>query len=142
MDEKALQGVRREVAEGVTTLHYAEGDNALLKVLWPDILEVGDRFSVEMKGANSLELVDLDGADANARSSFPTADTLIKVEIVREKDQLTFTMNGQRQKLFYASGKLRGDDAKSALLGSSLRAGFTVKKGEKASFRNSKIVKP
>ena len=142
MDEEALQGVRREDSEGVTTLHYAEGEHALLKVLWPDILEVGDRFTVEVKGANSLELVDLDGADANARSGLPTADTFMKVEIVRENDQITFTCNGQPQKPFYASGKLRGDEAKSALLATSLRAGFTVKKGERASFQNATIVRP
>ena len=66
----------------------------------------------------------------------------MKVEIVREKDQITFTCNGHPQKPFYASGKLRGDEAKPAILATSLRAGFTVKKGEKASFRNAKIVKP
>jgi hypothetical protein len=142
MDDKALQGVRHEDTEGVANLHYVEGENALLKVLWPDVLDVGDRFTVEVKGANSLELVDLKGADANARCSVPAGDAFIKVEIVREKDQITFTCDGQPQKAFYASGKLRGDEAKAAILATSLRAGFTVKKGEKASFQNAKIVKP
>ena len=37
MDEEALKGVHREHAEDLTALHYAEGEHALLKVLWPDV---------------------------------------------------------------------------------------------------------
>jgi hypothetical protein len=46
MDEDALQGVRREDTDGVTTLHYVHGEHALLKVLWPDVLEIGVAESV------------------------------------------------------------------------------------------------
>jgi hypothetical protein len=136
------RGVVSEVSEQTTTLHYAEGDHALLKVLWPDVLEVGDRFSVEVKGANSIEVVDLEGADAHVRAALPNADMFVKVEIARDKDQITFTCNGQTTKSFYASGKLRGDEAQAALLATALRAGFSVKKDGKASFRNAKITRP
>lgn len=142
MDGEAVKGIRREVAEETTTLHYEVGNHALLKVLWPNILEVGDRFSVELKGAASIEMVDLNGADANARTSLPTADSFVKVEITREQDRITYICNGEPQKTFYASGKLRGDDAKSVLVARILRAGFAVKKGEQASFRNATITKP
>jgi hypothetical protein len=46
------------------------------------------------------------------------------------------------QKAFYASGKLRGDEAKAALLATALRPKFSVKRGGQASFRNAQIVKP
>jgi hypothetical protein len=141
MNEAAAQGVRREDREGVTTLHYAEGEHALLKVLWPEVLEVGDRFTVELQGANSVEMVDLEGADANARASLPASDAFVVVEIRRELDQLTFRGDGQLQKTYYASGKLRGDEAQSALLATALRPGFSVKKGERTSFRNAQVVK-
>lgn len=142
MDEAAMRGVRRDDAEGVTTMHYWEGEHALLKVLWPDVLEVGDRLTVELQGANSVEVVDLEGADANARTSLPDSDKLVVVEIIRDEDKITFTCDGQSRKPYYASGKLRGTEAATALLGTALRAGFTVKKGERASFRNAHIVKP
>ncbi|WP_442509756.1 hypothetical protein SH528x_001348 [Novipirellula sp. SH528] len=141
MDETAAQGVRREVSDGTTTLHYLDGAHSLLKVLWPDVLEVGDRFTVELQGANSIELVDLQGADANARASLPSGDKFVVVEIAREKDGITFIFDGQSQKAFHASGKLRGDEAKAALLATSLRPGFSVKKGSQASFRNATIIK-
>jgi hypothetical protein len=136
------EGVRREVSAGITTVHYAEGEHGLLKVLWPDVLEVGDRFSVEVKGAFSVELVDLVGEDANARFSLPKADGFVTVEITRQKDQIAFTWNAQQQKTFYASGKLRGDEARAAILSTPLRAAFTVKLDEKASFRYAKIIRP
>ena len=141
-EEFEAKGVRRETIDRTTTLHYAEGEHALLKVLWPNVLEVGDRFSVEVRGALSLELVDLAGADANARTSPPTAGGFVKVEFVREQNQITITCDGQPQKPYYASDKLRGDEAKAALLATSLRAGFAIKKGQSASFRNAKIIKP
>jgi hypothetical protein len=81
MDEDALQGVRRGDTDGVTTLHYVHGEHALLKVLWPDVLEIGDRFTVELQGINSVEMVDLEGADANARTSMPASDTFVAVEL-------------------------------------------------------------
>jgi hypothetical protein len=142
MDEAAVQGIRRNDSEGITTLHYTEGQHALLKVLWPDVLEVGDRFTVELQGANSVEMVDLEGADANARTSLPNSDKLVVVEIIREKDKIIFTCDRQSQKPYYASGKLRGDEARTTLLGTELRPGFSVKKGGQASFRNAQIVKP
>ncbi len=142
MDEAAGQGVRRGDLAGVTTLHYTDGEHALLKVLWPDVLEVGDRFTVELQGANSVEMVDLEGADANARISLPDSDKPAVVEIIRGKDEILFTCDGQSQRPYYASGKLRGDEARTALLGSPLRPGFSVKKGGQASFRNAQIVKP
>jgi hypothetical protein len=142
MDEAAVQGVRRDDSAGVTTLHYAEGEHALLKVLWPDVLEVGDRFTVELQGANSVEMVDLEGADANARISLPESDKLVVVEIIREKDEILFTCDRQSHSPYYASGKLRGEEAKTALLGAALRPGFSVKKEGQASFRNAQIVKP
>jgi len=142
MDETAMQGVRRENTEGTTTLHYAEGEHPLLKVLWPDVLEVGDCFTVELQGANSVEMVDVEGADANARTSLPTSGKFVVVEITREKNQIIFTCDGKSQQSFYASGKLRGDEAKLALLATALRPGFSVKRGEKASFRCARIVKP
>jgi hypothetical protein len=141
MNEVASQGVHREDAAGLTTLHYAEGEHALLKVLWPDVLEVGDRFTVEIQGANSVELVDLEGADANARTSLPANNGFVVVEIRRERDQIIFRCDGEQLKAYYASGKLRGDEAQSALLATTLRPGFSVKKGERASFRNAQIVK-
>ena len=79
MDEAAVRGVRRDDSEGVTTLQYTEGEHALLKVLWPDVLAVGDRFTVELQGANSVEMVDLEGTDANARTSLPVSDKLVVV---------------------------------------------------------------
>ncbi len=141
MDEVASRGVRREHAEGITTLHYAEGEHALLKVLWPDVLEVGDRFTVEVQGANSIEMVDLEGADANARTSVPANGAFVVVEIRREQGEIAFTCDGQPQNTYYASGKLRGNEAKSALLATALRPAFSVKKGERMSFRNAQIVK-
>jgi hypothetical protein len=141
MDEAASRGVRREDTEGLTTLHYAEGEHALLKVLWPDVLEVGDRFTVELQGANSIEMVDLEGDDANARASVPGNGAFVVVEIRREQDEIIFRCDDQPQKTYYASGKQRGDEAKSALLATSLRPGFSVKKGERMSFRNAQIVK-
>lgn len=142
MNEEALRGVHIENAEGLVTLQYAEGAHALLKVVWPDVLEVGDRFTVELQGANSLEMVDLEGPDANARISLPTSDKLVLVEIIREKDGIAFTCDGQSQKAFHASGKLRGEEARTSLLATDLRPGFSVKKGGKASFRNAQIIKP
>jgi hypothetical protein len=142
MNEAGKQGVFREEAQEVTTLRYAEGDHTLLKVLWPDVLEIGDRFIVELEGANSIEMVDLEGADANARTSLPTVDGFVKVEIRREKDQIKFLCNGRPQNPYYASGKLRGDEAKAELLATSLRPGFSVKKGGQASFRYAEIINP
>jgi hypothetical protein len=142
MDEEALQGVRREDKEGVTTLQYVEGKHALLKVLWPDVLEVGDRLIVELQGANSVEMVDLEGADANARTSLPASDTFVVVEFRREQGEITFSCDSTLQKTYYATGQLRGDEAKVALLAAALRPGFSVKKGERAIFRNAQIVKP
>ena len=141
MDAEAAQGVRREDSLGTTTLHYVDGTHSLLKVLWPDVLEVGDRFSVQLQGTSSVELVDIEGFDANARSSLPASDKFVVVEIAREQDGITFSFDGQPQKAFHASGKLRGDEAKTALLATSLRPGFSVKKGSQASFRNAKIIK-
>ena len=141
MNNDALQGISRERTEGGVAIHYVEGEHALLKVLWPDVLEIGDRFTVEIQGANSVELVDLEGADANARTSAPVSDTFVLVEIWREQDQITFTCDGKFQKAYYASGGLRGNDAKAALLATALRPAFTVKKGGQASFRNASIVK-
>jgi hypothetical protein len=123
-------------------LHYVEGENALLKVLWPDVLDVGDRFTVEVQGVNSIELVDLEGPNAYAATSIPQNDTFVVVEMRRGQDKISFICNGQSHKTLYASAALRGENAKPLLLAASLRAGFTVKKGEKASFRNAKIVKP
>jgi hypothetical protein len=142
MDAEALQGVRREHKDGLTALHYVEGKHALLKVLWPDVLEVGDRFTVELLGANSIEMVDLEGVDANARTSLPASDSWVVVEFRREQDKIIFICNGQAQKPYYASGKLRGDDAKAALLAAPLRPGFSIKKGERARYRHEKIIKP
>jgi len=137
------KGVRRTVSRNTTTLHYKEGSHWLLKSLWPDVLEVGDSFSVEVKGAFSVEVVDLEGADANARFNLPEKQSGFAIfEITREKDRITFVYDGKVQKTYYASGKLRGDAAKDALLATPLRAGLTVKKGEKASFRNAKIIRP
>lgn len=106
------------------------------------MLEVGDRFIVELQGINSVEMVDLEGADANARTSLPASDTFVVVEIRREQDTIAFSCDGQSQKAYYASGKLRGDEAKAALLATALQPGFSVKKGAQASFRNAQIVKP
>lgn len=142
MDEEALQGIRREDKEGVTTLQYVEGKHPLLKVLWPDILEVGNRFTVELQGANSVEMVDLEGADANARTSIPASDTFVVVEIHRQQGKITFNCGGALQKTYYATGQLRGDEAKTALLASALRPGFSLKQGERVIFRNAQIVKP
>ena len=72
----------------------------------------------------------------------PASDTLVVVEIRREPDKITFRCNGQSQKPYYATGKLRGDEAKAALLAKALRPGFSVNKGERAVFRNAQIVKP
>ena len=142
MDEAAVRGVRRDDSEGVTTLHYTEGEHALLKVLWPDVLAVGDRFTVELQGANSVEMVDLEGDDANAHTSLPESDKFVVVEIIREKDKIIFTCDRQSQRPYYASGKLRGDEARTAMLGTALRPAFSVKKEGQASFRNAQIVKP
>ena len=90
----------------------------------------------------AIEMVDLEGPDANARISLPTSDKLVLVEIIREKDGIAFTCDGQSQKAFHASGKLRGEEARTSLLATDLRPGFSVKKGGKASFRNAQIIKP
>ena len=137
MDDTAQKGVTREDKDDVTTLRYVDGTHALLKVIWPDVLEVGDRFSVELQGANSFEVVDLDGADAHARIGVPAGEAFTVLEIHREQDGLTFVCDGQPQKPYYASGKLRGDDARAALLSAKLKPTFTVKKGAQASFRNA-----
>ncbi len=142
MDETARKGVQREDLDRVTTIRYAEGSHGLLKVIWADVLEAGDRFKVELQGANSFELADLDGADANARIGVPAGEAFTIVEIHREQDGLSFTCDGQPQKPYYASGILRGDDARAALVTSKLRPTFTVKKGSQASFRNAQILKP
>ena len=141
MDEAAMQVVRREDLDGVTTLHYVEGEHGLLKVLWPDVLEDGDRFTVELQGANSIEMVDLEGADANARASLPANDRYIVVEFLRDQDKIAFRCDGQSPKTYYASGKLRGDEAKTALLATGLRPGFSIKKGERMTFRRAQIAK-
>lgn len=142
MDEKALQGVRREESDGTTTLHYVEGTHALLKVLWPDVLEPGERFLVEVQGANSVELIDLAGDDANARIAPPPDDAFVSVEIHREPDKLTFRCDGMPVRTWYASGKLRGDEARDALVAASLRPGFSLKRGEQVRFRNARLVQP
>lgn len=142
MNEEALRGVNRVNADGVMKLRYAEGEHALLKVIWPDVLEVGDRFTVELQGVNSLEMIDLEGPDANARISLPTSDKLVLVEIIRDKDGIAFTCDGKSQEAFHASGKLRGEEARTRLLATDLRPGFSVKKGGEASFRNAQILKP
>ncbi|MHC4875611.1 MAG: hypothetical protein ACYTGL_03870 [Planctomycetota bacterium] len=137
MDETALKGVKREDREGVTTLHYTDGTHALLKVVWPDVLEIGDRFTVELQGVNSIEVVDLDGPDAHARIGGPAGEAFTVVEVHRQQDGLTFVCDGQPQMPYYASAKLRGDDARAALVSSQLKPAFTVKKGAHASFRNA-----
>jgi hypothetical protein len=141
LQEEARQGVHQQHDAGQTTVEYAQGEHALLKVIWPDVLEVGDRFTVELQGANSIELVDLDGEDANARASLPTSDTLVVIEIRREPDKITIVCNGEAQKAYHASGKLRGKEAEAALLAAALRPGFSVKKGSQASFRNARLKK-
>lgn len=142
MNEEALRGVLRDNVAGVVTLQYAEGEHALLKVVWPEVLEVGDRFTVELRGANSVEMVDLEGPDANARISLPAGDRFILLAITREQERITFTCDGQSRTAYHASGNLRGEEARTRLLTTALRPGFSVKKGEKASFRNAQIIKP
>jgi hypothetical protein len=106
-----------------------------------DVLAEGERFAVDIQGANSMELVDLAGADANARAGLPPSDQFIAWEITRGKDKVAITANGQPQKPYYASGKARGDEAKTALLATALKPAFTIKKGEKASFRQAAIIR-
>lgn len=142
MGDTALKGVQHEDRDGVATIRYAEGSHVLLKVIWPDTLEVGDRFTVELQGANSFEVANLDGADAHARIGVPAGDRFSVVEIHREQDGLSFLCDGQPQKPYYASGKLRGDDAKAALNAAPLRPAFTVKKVAQAIFRNALLLKP
>jgi hypothetical protein len=141
LTEEARQGVHQQFDAGQTTVEYAQGDHALLKVIWPDVLEVGDHFTVELQGAASIELVNLDGEDANARASLPTSDTLVVVELRREPDKITIVCNGEAQKTYHASGKLRGKEAEAALLAATLRPGFSVKKGSQAQFRNARLKK-
>jgi hypothetical protein len=135
-------GVVSSVSAGATTLHYVEGDHWLLKVLWPNVLEAGSRFSVEVKGVFSVGVIDLEGHDANAHFSFPKTDGFVKVEIERAKDSVAFTCDGQRKTTKYMSGKLRGDAARAAMISRDLRVTISTKKGEKASFRNAKLMKP
>ena len=142
MDAEALQSVRREDMDGVTTLHYVKGKHALLKVLWPDVLEIGDRFSVGVRGANSVELVDLERVDANTRTSAEAGDGFVTVEFCREADGIRVTCDGQTQQPYYASGKLRGDEARLALLATEHRPAFTAKRETQASFRNAQTIRP
>lgn len=142
MDEEALKGVRREDTDEAITLEYVSGEHPLLKVLWPDVLQSGDRFTVQLKGANSVEVVDVNGADANARTGLPASDTFIAAEIQRGPERVTFRFDGQSSSTYYASGKLRGDQARASLCAGTLQAAFTVKRGAQAEFRSPQIVKP
>ncbi|MEZ5431227.1 MAG: hypothetical protein R3F31_08630 [Verrucomicrobiales bacterium] len=55
MNEEALRESLRDNVAGVVTLQYAEGEHALLKVVWPEVLEVGDRFTVELRERTLLK---------------------------------------------------------------------------------------
>ncbi len=140
--EKLTEGrVPTSVTNGTTTLRYEDGAHALLKVMWHDVLHVGDRFSIEIQGAGSVELLDVDGPDAAGGIGTAKESGFMTVEIFREQNQLRFLCNGMERSAFFLCGALRGEKAKAELLPAKLRPAFTLKKDQTVRFRNAKIVR-